>query len=404
MTHAFIRKNRSLTSTLVALAINYAKRIRILSHFNSSPTYMKATLVFFAMCFSAIAHSAELLINVGNVPDNGRLIFQIYNNANSFGDFRDPKYEKILTAAGDGEYRLENIEAGKYALLVYLDENENGLIDKNFIGIPREPLALSNNYQPKGPPSFVRAGFDLSESQPRTLNVSMYRILGEKGRWGAGIAVIGKSSPYVDSTQSVSQVIPAVSYFGEKLQWFGPSLGYSIYGSGKFRLALSANYRIGAYEEDDSPVLAGLGDRDDTLMGGFGIQYELPYGLRMKFAYEHDMLDRIGGGIADIRLSRGFQYGVFRFRPAFSINWVSSDVNNYEFGVPESAATSTRAAYSPGSSTSMALGLNTSVELSEKWRLVFNVSGEHLDDEVTDSPIVADDTVISGFAGITYTF
>ena len=132
-----------------------------------------------------MAHSAELLINVINAPDNGSLVFQIYNNANSFGDFRDPLYEKTLAAVGDGEYRLENVGAGKLALLLYVDENENGLIDKNFIGIPREPLALSNNYQPKGPPSFVRASFDLSESESRTLSVTMYRVLGKIGRWSA---------------------------------------------------------------------------------------------------------------------------------------------------------------------------------------------------------------------------
>jgi len=365
---------------------------------------MRTALIFFALYLTNLAHSSELVINVTNAPDKGRLVFQLYNNANSFGDFRDPVYEKTLAAIGDGEYRLENIEAGKLALLVYFDENGNGLIDKNFIGIPRELLALSNNYQPKGPPSFVRASFDLSENDSRTLNVTMYGVLGTKGRWGAGIGVIGKSSPYVESTQSASRVIPAVSYFGEKLQWFGPKLRYGIYGSGKFRLALRANYRIGSYEEDDSPVLAGLGDREDTLMGGLGIQYELPYGFDMYLGYEHDMFNRIGGGIGDIGISRGFQLGLFRFVPSAFLNWVSSEVNEYDFGIPESAATSARPAYSPGSSTSIDLGLATFVELSEDWRIVVNIYARRLGNEVTASPIVADDTVLSGFAGITYTF
>ena len=120
--------------------------------------------------------------------------------------------------------------------------------------------------------------------------------------------------------------------------------------------------------------------------------------------YEHDVLDRIGGGIADIRISRGLQYGIFRFRPSLSLNWVSSEVNDYEFGVPASSATNLRPAYSPGSSSSIKLGLSTFVELSEDWRLILTISGEKLDDAVTNSPIVADDTVINGFAGITYTF
>ena len=365
---------------------------------------MKTTLFFLTLLFSAVAYPAELIVNISNAPENGRLVFQIYNNANSFGDFRDPLSETTLSANGDGEYRLSNIKPGKLALLVYFDENENGIIDKNFIGIPREQLALSNNYQPKGPPSFINANFDLNENESRTLEVTMYRLLGKRGRWGLGLGVIGKSSPYVDSTQSVSQVIPAITYFGEKLQWFGPGLRYGIYGSGKFRLALSANYRIGSYEENDSPVLAGLGDRESTLMAGLGVQYEIPYGFRANIVYEHDVLDRIGGGIADIRISRGLQYGIFRFRPSLSLNWVSSEVNDYEFGVPASSATNLRPAYSPGSSSSIKLGLSTFVELSEDWRLILTISGEKLDDAVTNSPIVADDTVINGFAGITYTF
>ena len=43
-----------------------------------------------------------------------------------------------------------------------------------------------------------------------------------------------------------------------------------LVGSDDLRLALTASYRIGVYEEDDSPVLEGLGDRDDTLLEGFG--------------------------------------------------------------------------------------------------------------------------------------
>ena len=365
---------------------------------------MKALSIFLALIYSVAAFPAELIVNISNAPETGRLVFQLYDNANSFGDFRDPISETVLPANGDGEYRLSEIEPGTFALLVYFDENENGLIDKNFIGIPREPLALSNNYQPKGPPSFVRASVDVLADETKRLNLAMYRVLGNKGRWGIGIGMIGKSSPYVDSTQSVSRVIPAVSYVGEKLQWFGPNLRYGIYGSGQFRLAVSGSYRIGSFEQDDSPILAGLGDREDTLMAGLGAQYELPNGFDLHFNYEHDVLDRIGGGIADIGVSRGFQYGIFRFKPSFSLNWISGKVNDYEFGVPENAAISTRPAYSPGSSTSLELGLSTFIEISEDWRVIFNISGERLDDEITTSPIVDDDTVISGFVGFTYIF
>jgi uncharacterized protein (DUF2141 family) len=38
---------------------------------------------------------------------------------------------------------------GEYAIAVYQDENSNGKFDKNFIGMPKEPYAFSNNFAPK---------------------------------------------------------------------------------------------------------------------------------------------------------------------------------------------------------------------------------------------------------------
>ena len=66
---------------------------------------------------------------IENAPDNGTLVFQVYNAADAFGDLRDPAQEFSLPAVGDGTYVLENIIDGQIAVLVYYDENENGLID-----------------------------------------------------------------------------------------------------------------------------------------------------------------------------------------------------------------------------------------------------------------------------------
>ena len=107
------------------------------------------------------APAADLTVRLENAPESGNLVFQVYDAADAFGDLRDPAKEIVLPARGDGEYELPDVSNGRIAVLVYYDKNGNGLIDKNFIGIPRESLALSNDYQPKGPPSFARASFDL---------------------------------------------------------------------------------------------------------------------------------------------------------------------------------------------------------------------------------------------------
>ena len=350
------------------------------------------------------AAAADLEVRLTGAPDDGELIFQVYDAADAFGDLRDPAQEIRMTAHGDGSYALTSLVAGEIAVLVYYDENGNGVLDKNFIGIPREPLAISNNYQPKGPPTFARASFVLAEDGATALDLDMYRVLGDSGRWGLGLAVITRSSPYVGSTQDVSQVIPAVTYVGERLQWLGPSLRFGVAGSNRLRLALAAEYRIGVYEEGDSPVLAGLGDRENTLLAGLAVQYEIAAGFELEANYQHDALDRIGGGVASVRLSRGFPWGTASIEPQVAVNWLSSDMSNHDFGVPQAAATALRPAYEVGSTTSYEAGVGVFIELSEDWRIIANVAVERLDDDVTRSPIVGDDTVVKGLAVVAYIF
>ena len=139
-------------------------------------------------------------------------------------------------------------------------------------------------------------------------------------------------------------------------------------------------------------------------MAGLGLRVEIPGGVNLSLRYEHDVLDKIGGGAATARLSKGFQAGSFRFVPQLQVNWLSAELTNYDFGVPPSAATFTRPAYDTGSSVSYEVGVGSFIELTEDWRIVLNVSAEFLPSEIAASPIVADDQVIKGFAAITYVF
>ena len=350
------------------------------------------------------AVAADLEVRLSGAPEQGELVFQVYDAADAFGDLRDPAKELRMPARGDGRYALTGLEAGEIALLVYHDENANGVLDKNFIGIPREMLAISNNYQPKGPPSFSRARFVLLPENSPALDLDLYRVLGDRGRWGLGLGVITRSSPYADSTRDVTQVIPAVTYVGERLQWLGPSLRFGIAGSNKLRLALAAEYRVAVYDEDDSPSLAGLGDRENTLLAGIGLQYEIAAGFELEALYQHDALDRIGGGLASVRLSRGIPWGTANIVPQIAYNWLSADMSNHDFGVPLAAATPERPAYELGSTNSIEAGLGVFVELSEDWRIIVNVAAERLDGSVTRSPIVDDDVVVKGLAVVTYIF
>ena len=300
---------------------------------------MRLIAATFLMLWATLAQSADLSVRVQGAPADGILILQVYDSPNAFGDFRDPVREVRAPIQAGNLYRIDDVPSGDIAILVYVDENENGLIDKNFIGIPKEPLGISNNYRPKGPPAFGRAKFVIGEVETATIDIEIYKVLGKRGRLGVGAGVIGRSSPYAGSDTTVLQPIPAITYNGERLQWLGPNVQYGLLGTGWWRVAVSASYRIGVYEESDSPALSGLGDRDSTVMAGLGLRFDIPGGVNLSLRYEHDVLDKLGGGAATARLSKGFQAGWFRFAPQLQANWLSADLTNYDFGVPPSAAT-----------------------------------------------------------------
>ena len=58
--------------------------------------------------------------------------------------------------------------------LAFKDLNKNGKLDKNFMGIPKEGYAASNNDRPAfSAPRFKEASFVVSADSPTTLKVQM---------------------------------------------------------------------------------------------------------------------------------------------------------------------------------------------------------------------------------------
>jgi len=374
------------------------------SRYHKCPVCFRTVLSVVLLNTILPSYGAELTIGLDNPPEAGIVEFQLFDSANAFGALRNPARTVRYNVDGRESYLIDDIPAGEYALLVYHDENENNRIDKNFIGIPIEPIGFSNRYAPKAPPSFSRAAFFLEKEETRHFDVELYQPLGKLGRLGVGVGVIARSSPYREYDGGVYQAIPAITYTGDRLQVYGPRIQFGIAGSGKLRLALTGQYRIGVYKEEDSPFLAGMGDRENTFLAGLAVQAELPGVVDLELGYEHDVLDRIGGGTASLRIGKGLQSGIFRFTPQLGFNYLSSEISNHDFGVPADKATATRPAYELGSTTSIEGGVGLFIEITREWLFIMDINIEKFSDQVVDSPIVDQDYVIKGFAAINYVF
>lgn len=65
-----------------------------------------------------------------------------------------------------GEATFKDLPGGTYAVAVLHDENDNGKMDKNFMGIPKEGYGASNNPRKRmGPPGFDEAKFSVIQPE-----------------------------------------------------------------------------------------------------------------------------------------------------------------------------------------------------------------------------------------------
>ena len=124
---------------------------------------MKLMIVFLVISNSLLA--ATINLNISKVAkEKGTMRYVLhYPNAN-FPHIN----ENALAGIGSAEVKIpetkikiDNLENGVYALGIFQDVNNNEKFDLNFLGIPKEPFALSNNPPLMSSPTFEDCQFNL---------------------------------------------------------------------------------------------------------------------------------------------------------------------------------------------------------------------------------------------------
>lgn len=108
----------------------------------------------------------KLVVTVtGLKPLKGDLYIALHQRPQFFQVPDSAFMKTIIPVDADTETVLfNNVPDGRYALAVYHDENLNGLIDVNEIGVPKEGYGFSYNQKASGKPKFEQAAFDLSRN------------------------------------------------------------------------------------------------------------------------------------------------------------------------------------------------------------------------------------------------
>ena len=122
----------------------------------------RAALLLLAAVQPALAEPGVLEVTVSGVRSNaGHVLVAVCDKATFLQE--TCRYKgRVPSGVGTVTVRITGVPPGTYAAQAYADENDNGKIDRSFLGIPTEGIGFSNDAKMRfGPPSFADAAFTL---------------------------------------------------------------------------------------------------------------------------------------------------------------------------------------------------------------------------------------------------
>lgn len=132
---------------------------------------MKTQLLISALIASAsigampIAQAGELTVTISDIrAAKGTIMVAVEKSDAGWNDQEKPVAAQKIAASGKEVVLKFDLPAGEYAVQVLHDENDNGKMDSNFMGIPVEGYGFSNNPQVMRKAHFDEAKFALGEA------------------------------------------------------------------------------------------------------------------------------------------------------------------------------------------------------------------------------------------------
>ncbi len=135
--------------------------------------------IFFAGLVAATApifgDSGTLVIEMSGFKSNkGSAMLVVYDSKDTFSKIELARARaKVTISSGTARVEIENLPPGTYSVSVYHDENDNGKLDTNFLGMPKETYGFSNDARGKaGPPEWEATTFAFAgEKQTITIRL-----------------------------------------------------------------------------------------------------------------------------------------------------------------------------------------------------------------------------------------
>ncbi len=228
----------------------------------------------------------------------------------------------------------------------------------------------------------------------------------EKTTVMAGVGVLVIDKPHKGGDTDILP-IPLFLYQKDRLVLSGTKASYYFIYQDGWALSLIGAPRFEGYDDDESIHLNGMHDRDSTYEIGLECSRTFDWGT-LSGRFFADILGEHKGQEIQLTYKKNFNDVLnvksLSLTPLVGLNWRSKQLNDYYFGVEGTETTAVRPEYHAGSTTGFLAGLRVDYPIGKRWSLFGSVNAEWLSGEITDSPIVDENCMLSVLLGAMYRF
>lgn len=238
--------------------------------------------------------------------------------------------------------------------------------------------------------------------------------------WQFGIALgYGKrSNPLVQSDDIPILVDIDIAWYGKRWFFDNGDVGRTLFDNE--HLTLNTIVRVNSdrvfFSKTDTEYVsifsfAGtmegepieIPDRDYALEAGLELLSDGDWGF-VQAAAHRDISDRHDGYELYLNYGRTFRRQRWFFEPSIGASYKSRSLNDYYWGVRPEEANIALPEYQAGAGWNTQARIATTYQITRQWSFVVAAQYERLSSEAAASPLVADRSVKSGFAGFNLRF
>ena len=112
------------------------------------------------------ASAAEIAFDVDGInSNNGKIMIALYKGEAAYKNRKPTKHDAIAAQKGSITVTFKDLPQGEYVIQVFHDEDNNGALGRNMVGMPTEGYGFSNNAQPNfGPASYDDMKFSIADA------------------------------------------------------------------------------------------------------------------------------------------------------------------------------------------------------------------------------------------------